>query len=114
VSYWTRDLEQRCGRCSSRAVLEIMNSFNASLGRFCRRCGAARLRELKWEDERPAREAKAREKAAKAREKEAKAQARAEREVARADRRAKRSPEHATSAAEAAQLRAPADVGPGV
>jgi NMD protein affecting ribosome stability and mRNA decay len=107
VSYWTRDLEQRCGRCSSRAVLEIMNSFNASLGRFCRRCGAARLRELKWEDERPAREAKAREKAAKA-------QARAEREVARADRRAKRSPEHATSAADAALLRAPEDVGPGV
>jgi septal ring factor EnvC (AmiA/AmiB activator) len=80
MSYWTRDLVSPCKSCrTSAAKVEIMNSYNSSMGEFCRPCARAKLRALKFEEERPEREAKARERAEKAAARAAKAKARADR-----------------------------------
>lgn len=34
--------------CTMRPVVEVFNRFNESRGRFCRKCGARKLRELQF------------------------------------------------------------------
>jgi hypothetical protein len=46
MAAYSVDIAQRCRRCGGRAHKEVFNSFNASLGIFCQRCAAARVKEL--------------------------------------------------------------------
>lgn len=39
-----RDLELRCQYCGGRATVELRNTFNASLGYYCRTHGAEALK----------------------------------------------------------------------
>jgi hypothetical protein len=44
---YLRDLpERKCFSCRKRASVELFNRANGSHGLFCRRCGAARLKNL--------------------------------------------------------------------
>lgn len=42
----TRSLDRQCIRCHKRAVVEVFNTSNASMGSFCKRHGDERVQEL--------------------------------------------------------------------
>ena len=46
MAAYSVDIAQRCRRCGARAHKEVFNSFNSSMGVFCKRCAAQRVKEL--------------------------------------------------------------------
>jgi hypothetical protein len=47
VAYYVElDTECKATACKNRAVMEIFNAYNASMGKFCRPCAKRRLKTL--------------------------------------------------------------------
>lgn len=42
---YLRDIAVKCARCLRPATVELLNNRNAVIGRYCKRCGAAALRD---------------------------------------------------------------------
>lgn len=39
------DITMRCARCVRPATVELVNNRNSRIGRYCKRCGTAALRD---------------------------------------------------------------------
>ena len=52
--YYTRDLNPQCqgktGYCRKPATVEVFNTYNATMGKFCARCGKDVIHEWKLRD----------------------------------------------------------------
>ena len=56
MAYWKPIAKYLCGECGSRGTVEVFNQYNSSFGFYCLKCGKRKVRSLKAECERVARE----------------------------------------------------------